>query len=163
MVRVSWWAATPTSPPPSHLSLTQSRVLASAVTFSCMRLFLAGPWASTRARDKSTQRSMALRFSSYQTSLPGQWRSASRAPFLPTPSSLLPFLSLLTWSWQWSLVPPRWVLPTGAGVPGPAAARHSSSLPLLSPRPQTARRWMLEEVRLRAGIPGVAETRPETG
>lgn len=79
MVRVASWAATPTSPPASHLSLTQRRVLVSAVTFSCMRLYLAGSWASTRARDKSTQRSMALRFSSYQASLPGQWRSASRA------------------------------------------------------------------------------------
>lgn len=76
----------PHMPPSSHLSLTQSRGLVSAVTFSCMRLFLAGPWASATARDKSTQCSMALRFPSYQASLPGQWRSASRAwepPFCP--------------------------------------------------------------------------------
>lgn len=61
------------------LSLTQSRGLVSAVTFSCMRVFLAGPEVSTRARDKSTQRSMVLRFPSYQASLSDQWRSVSRA------------------------------------------------------------------------------------
>lgn len=153
-------------PPQCHLSLTQSWVLVSAVIFSCMRLFLAGPRVSTRARDKSTQRSMALRFPSYQASLPGQWRSASRA-FEP-PSChhpILPWtrLSLHTWSWQRSRVPPPWALPAGAGVPGPAAAGHSPSPPLLSPRPQTAHRWILGEACGRAASPGVAETRPETG